>query len=608
MTKRSLRSSKRRASSAGADSTTSKRSSYLRSTGKKSATKFSRTNSSTDSVSSKRDTVSGSRRREDKRETLSSIDGAERESMNCTTISSIDSESVRSESSKFRDDRSCHSRDSSVASKPCVSERPGKIQPWLSGNPRTSFNKKYVNSNKISSKPFDGNRRNSTLRRSSVTSKQQASKQSFDQNLEYNRVLNNETSSNLFTPRRSSSKDSRKSNVTVRVDNGKFSSEPIKLEAIRSETEEFPKQDFHSTSNMSARKPSNPDPRGRGRRPSTKYSAGTGSPRVQIPETIDSLVEITQQPPGEPRLPETQSGGVWNETEDTEKRSRKFPEKHGQQEKHGKVWRDRRQRSRTVSPVLSKQVAPKTELPTETLDENISVTSNVDKGTERGKVSPDENVRSFKEDVRRKMDVNSARSKLHSRKNTRDALRTKEEEKMSDFNRRKIAGSTNVAKGSLSSSGKPSRNLQQRSTSSRLSAGLHDNVIGARSMQIRSGKSPVRESRGAKSGGKSEKNGEKRGGLKESGPDGLKLPRRDSKAGIAMQVGLKKYIKKLKRVLSDRDNTDIGELASLSLTDAILPDLRSNLSSVEVQQVQNLLNMAEKKSELMQNDLNVGNV
>ena len=94
--------------------------------------------------------------------------------------------------------------------------------------------------------------------------------------------------------------------------------------------------------------------------------------------------------------------------------------------------------------------------------------------------------------------------------------------------------------------------------------------------------------------------------LKEGGPaDDLKLPRRDSKAGIAMQAGLKKYIKKLKRVLSDRDNTNIGELASLSLTDAILPDLESTLSSVEVQEVQNLLNMAEKKSELLQKNISV---
>lgn len=93
--------------------------------------------------------------------------------------------------------------------------------------------------------------------------------------------------------------------------------------------------------------------------------------------------------------------------------------------------------------------------------------------------------------------------------------------------------------------------------------------------------------------------------VKEDNAEDLKLPRRDSKAGIAIQTGLKKYIKKLKRVLSNRDNTSIDELASLSLTDAILPELESTLSSVEVQQVQNLLNMAEKKSDLMENDLSV---
>ena len=59
---------------------------------------------------------------------------------NFISVSSSEIASIRSESSKRREDEmSCRSRESSISSKNCASSRP----PWMSGNRRTSFNKKY---------------------------------------------------------------------------------------------------------------------------------------------------------------------------------------------------------------------------------------------------------------------------------------------------------------------------------------------------------------------------------------------------------------------------------------------------------------------------------
>ena len=75
-----------------------------------------------------------------------------------------------------------------------------------------------------------------------------------------------------------------------------------------------------------------------------------------------------------------------------------------------------------------------------------------------------------------------------------------------------------------------------------------------------------------------------------------KLPRHDSKVGLAMQQGLRNYIQRLKIILSERENYlfDSQELVSLSLTDAILPEVRTDLSDNEIQELQDLFNKAEK--------------
>ncbi|CAL7944767.1 unnamed protein product [Xylocopa violacea] len=619
--KKSSRSPRARPSSASADSTASKVSAFQRSSNKKSATKFSRTNSSTDSVSSKRDALFGSNRRENKRE--SSIDGAERESINCTTISSIDSESVRSESSKPRDDRSCHSPDSSVTSKRGAAEKP-EVQPWLSGNPRVSFNRKYGTADQTSAKIFEAYRRSSVTRKSSVLSRGQASKQSVRPISEYARTAANESLTN-----ENSARDVSKLSPAIRTDDAKSSNPLSKLEAIKSETEEFQKADPRSIAATSIKNLAN-ESLEQPRRSSSKHSSETSPPRVQVPETIDSPVGIARQPPAEPRLTHPRSKRATREPENTDERSSKLSTKQCQPEKLGKVSRhDRRQRSRTVSPVLGNQPVPKTELCAETFPteeefrEPAAVDSRQAKNVEKrreAREAEDWKIKTAKEDAKKRPEndprggtsAGSPRSNAHGGKPGRDSSsRNKEnrEDERSDFNRRftgsnvRNFGSTSTGKsngpvvGKLSSA---SRGAQQRAaTGTRLNAGLHDNVIGARSMQIRSSKSPVSERKPSR-GGKPEKPESSRLGLKDNAADDLELPRRDSKVGVAMQAGLKKYIKKLKRVLSDRDNADIGELASLSLTDAILPELESTLSSVEVQQVQNVLNMAEKKSDLMQ--------
>lgn len=81
----------------------------------------------------------------------------------------------------------------------------------------------------------------------------------------------------------------------------------------------------------------------------------------------------------------------------------------------------------------------------------------------------------------------------------------------------------------------------------------------------------------------------------------LKLPRRDSKIGLVMNSALKRYIKMLKQGLLDHGDKDSVALASLSLTDAIsiLSEQKTSLSPGEIQELQNVLAQVERNPELI---------
>ncbi|KOX76257.1 hypothetical protein WN51_11586 [Melipona quadrifasciata] len=597
---RNLRSPRPRGpSSAGNDFKASKRFTLRRSSAKgRNAAIFSRTNSSTDSISSKRDTPS--QRREDRRgETLSSIDGAERES----TISSVGTESARSESSKIRDDNSARSRDSSVASRRRAREKP-RVSPWLTGNPRTSFNKKYGSLGKDSSNMFEASRRSSTTRKPSFLDKQRASKQSS-----IRRNLNNVDLS-VF------SRSSDKVEDGLRFNDGRLDDQTEKLESIKSETDPsrhvskdaLESLGLNSTVNPSDKRNALTDNVPDKQRSSAKNSHEANPPGVRLPETIDRSTEIARQTAGAPRLARTES----NEENAREQRSGKLSAKLDE------VAGDGKQGSPPVKPVSPKQPArhelsadaslsgqqPRKDLANFDRCKRYKNTDTPLGGGEEKKKLNKENrrVETFdSENVKNRRAKTEGKPRARGRNTTESAsLGGRRDEKTAriDVNRRGgwDFGSTSTARSNLSNAAASKRSQQRTTTDSpRVNASLRDNVIGARSMGIRSSKPATTGERKLSRGGRPEKSEASRS---ESRENGLKLPRRDSKAGIAMQVGLKKYIKRLKRVLSDRDNTDIGQLASLSLTDAILPDLESTLSSVEVQEVQNLLNMAEKKSKL----------
>ncbi|KAI4474692.1 hypothetical protein M0804_014718 [Polistes exclamans] len=78
----------------------------------------------------------------------------------------------------------------------------------------------------------------------------------------------------------------------------------------------------------------------------------------------------------------------------------------------------------------------------------------------------------------------------------------------------------------------------------------------------------------------------------------LRSNRADSSIGLAVQTGLKNYIKTLKELLKNEGNLDSVDLASLSLKDAISPELESILSVSELKELQDLLNVAEIKSNI----------
>lgn len=82
----------------------------------------------------------------------------------------------------------------------------------------------------------------------------------------------------------------------------------------------------------------------------------------------------------------------------------------------------------------------------------------------------------------------------------------------------------------------------------------------------------------------------------------LKLPRRDSKIGLAMNSALRRYIKMLKQGLLNHGDKDGGvALASLSLTDAIsvLSEQKMPLSPEETRELQTVLSKVERNPELL---------
>lgn len=86
-----------------------------------------------------------------------------------------------------------------------------------------------------------------------------------------------------------------------------------------------------------------------------------------------------------------------------------------------------------------------------------------------------------------------------------------------------------------------------------------------------------------------------------TGEEELKLPRHDSKIGLAMNSALRRYIKTLKQGLLDRSNKDGVALASLSLTDAIsiLSKQKVPLSAEEIRELQSMLSKVERNPGLL---------
>ncbi|XP_032691383.1 nucleolar and coiled-body phosphoprotein 1-like [Odontomachus brunneus] len=81
----------------------------------------------------------------------------------------------------------------------------------------------------------------------------------------------------------------------------------------------------------------------------------------------------------------------------------------------------------------------------------------------------------------------------------------------------------------------------------------------------------------------------------------LRLPRHDSKIGLAMNSALRRYIETLKLGLLDRSDKHGVALASLSLTDAIsiLSGEKAPLSAEETRELQSVLSRVERNPELL---------
>lgn len=81
----------------------------------------------------------------------------------------------------------------------------------------------------------------------------------------------------------------------------------------------------------------------------------------------------------------------------------------------------------------------------------------------------------------------------------------------------------------------------------------------------------------------------------------LRLPRHDSKVGLAMNFALRRYIKMLRQGLLNHGDKSGVALASLSLSDAvsILSERRTPLSPEEIRELQTVLDRIERNPELL---------
>ncbi|XP_018347388.1 PREDICTED: uncharacterized protein LOC108751614 [Trachymyrmex septentrionalis] len=136
-----------------------------------------------------------------------------------------------------------------------------------------------------------------------------------------------------------------------------------------------------------------------------------------------------------------------------------------------------------------------------------------------------------------------------------------------------------------------------RDANSETKSGLNGMKLNTRSNgtvdEMRYDESPSAE---ASSLAKDDNAGRRRGADEE-----LQLPRHDSKIGLAMNSALKRYIKMLKQGLRDQGDKDGVALASLSLSDAvsILSEQRTSLSPEEIQELQTVLDRIERNPELL---------
>lgn len=511
------------------------------------------------------------------------------ERSNFISVSSSEIASIRSDSSKRRDDEvSCRSRESSISPRSRASSRP----PWLSGNRGTSFNRKYGrNIAEISAarvaRPMSARGSSSPWQKLAVSS-QGHSKESSTASMSRNPALFGRKAASFVASRGKEFTGTTEENLAARSKSKDVGSVEDNEEGRTLKTADLPSgekmkrtttptlPDDNAAFSSSARRSVRP----RKRSPRAVFDAlASKTSATKKPELITSRCGSDdargRQASGNnaPRLSPTQD----------------------RREKLAKLNRGGRRQLRSVeNPSKGASLSPQIELSAEVLNpaddtdkfaisdgERLAeLTSRIDP---RGNAEPAESGGIRAESAANDDVARSGAPKIIRDPRTRPASANNLPES------RRLIEASHPARWDANSETKSGLNGTRLNTRSN---GAVDEMRYGESPSVKaSSLAPAAEAKETRQGDAAGRDADEE----------LRLPRHDSKVGLAMNSALKRYIKMLKRGLLNHGDKDGVALASLSLSDAIaiLSEQRTPLSPEEIQELQTVLDRIERNPELL---------
>lgn len=536
-----------------------------------------------------------------------------RRATNFLSVSSSEIASICSDSSKHQDGTSCRSRESSIS--PTRRARP----PWLLGNREISFNRKYGNIAKVPARP--GSARDSDLSQKLTVPRAGRSREPSSAIPRYNSALTGPTAAGLISLReREIAETSVEQREEIpetlsgqRRDESKdvAGAESNERRGLRLPGARVDSQRERISANRISRIPVD-NAASRLSAPRTQIYSVPRSPRAVSADAARAAVRVAvtrTSATKEPRLT-VRSGDDDAARRKSVVEGTRCSKSPFAQDRRGanttKLNCGGRQRPRGAEGAEGAPPSPKIELSAEAsspVDDTDKRELHVDGRLASREIGSRENIEATVSDGIRTTENATETRKNYVRANSTGGVTRSKVPKIIRNPRTRPAGANDLpesrkpAAGSRSPArGNANAGTKSGSSGTKLNTRSNGTVDKMKCDETSKGSSVLRENSAVEETAARGKN------ITRTGSDEqLKLPRHDSKVGLAMNSALRRYIKLLKRGLLDRGNKDGIALASLSLAEAvsILSEQRMPLSPDEIRELQDVLSKIERNPELL---------